>query len=258
MASRFACGFATASFFPAASIAGGDAACAAQCPDAPTALYTMPADRIEDAVSLSGKPYTQLPVAKRYQTSFESTCTCHRDTVASRPKDILNDPTLRKGDVVMTADGFRVYEGGGYGASRERDFVSLSRAGLPKDERATLVAMERSGAGSPPRPRPHWWWPGQEVMSPSTTASRRRRIDRRNQSEPLKRIVMRPRNEPPGGGGACTASIIAFTRASSEALPEDFVIEWLAMRPLEPTVKATPTLPLALSPEESLCRAISA
>ena len=26
----------------------------------------------------------QLPVAKRYQTSFENTCTCHRDTVASR------------------------------------------------------------------------------------------------------------------------------------------------------------------------------
>ena len=103
------------SFFPTASVSGGDAACAAQCPDAPTALYTMSTDRIEDAVSSTGKPYSALPVAKRFQTSFESACTCRRDTVASRANELLHDPTLRKGDVVMTADGFRVYQGEGYG-----------------------------------------------------------------------------------------------------------------------------------------------
>jgi hypothetical protein len=138
------------SFFPTASTAGGDAACAAQCPDAPTALYTMPTDRIEDAVSSTGKLYTQLPVAKRYQTSFENTCTCHRDVVASRAKELLHDTTLRKGDVVMTANGFRVYEGDGYSAATDRDFVQVSHAaGVPKEERATLAAMERASSGSP-------------------------------------------------------------------------------------------------------------
>ena len=78
-------------FFPTASTIGGDAACAAQCPDAPTALYTMPTEHIEDAVSSTGRLYTQLPVAKRYQTSFESTCTCHHDTVASRANEFLHD-----------------------------------------------------------------------------------------------------------------------------------------------------------------------
>ncbi len=137
-------------FFPTASTTGGDAACAAQCPDAPTALYTMPGEHIEEAVSSTGKPYTQLPVAKRYQTSFENTCTCHRDTVASRANQILHDTTLRKGDVVMTADGFKVYEGNGYGAVTQRDFVAVSRAGsVSKEERATLAAMERASAGSP-------------------------------------------------------------------------------------------------------------
>jgi len=137
-------------FFPTASTTGGDAACAAQCPDAPTALYTMPGEHIEDAVSSTGKPYTQLPVAKRYQTSFESTCTCHRDTVASRANEILHDSTLRKGDVVMTADGFKVYEGDGYSAATQQDFVAVSRAaGVSKEERATLAAMERASAGSP-------------------------------------------------------------------------------------------------------------
>ncbi len=142
-------------FFPTASVAGGDAACAAQCPDSPTALYTMPGDSIDDAVSSTGAPYSKLPVAKRYQTSFENTCSCHRESIASHSKDLLRDNTLRKGDVVMTANGFRVYEGDGYGPSGTKDFVSLAKAtGVSKEERATLTAMEKTGAGSPPPAAP--------------------------------------------------------------------------------------------------------
>ena len=143
------------SFFPTASVSGGDVACAAQCPDAPTALYTMSTDRIEDAVSSTGRLYSALPVAKRYQTSFESTCTCHRDSVASHARELLTDTTLRKGDVVMTANGFRVYQGDGYGPTGPRDFVTLSQArSVPKEERAALLAMERASAGSPAPSRP--------------------------------------------------------------------------------------------------------
>ena len=138
------------SFFPTASVSGGEAACASQCPDAPTALYTMPTDRIEDAISSAGVPYSKLPVAKRYQTSFNNTCTCHRGTVATTAvRDLLNDTTLRKGDVVMTGEGFRVYEGGGYGPSSARDFVALSKASLTKSQRASLAEMERASSGSP-------------------------------------------------------------------------------------------------------------
>jgi hypothetical protein len=142
-------------FFPTNSVTGGESACAAQCPDAPTALYTMPSDRIEDAVSSTGAPYSKLPVAKRYQTSFESTCTCHRDVTASHAEELLHDTTLRRGDVVMTAEGFRVYVGDGYGPTGPEDFVALAQArGLPKAERATLTAMERAAAGSPARAAP--------------------------------------------------------------------------------------------------------
>jgi hypothetical protein len=138
------------SFFPAASAAGGEAACAAQCPDAPTALYTMPTDRIEDAVSSTGEPYTKLPVAGRFETRFESACTCHRDIVSSAAKELLKDPTLRRGDIVMTSDGFRVYEGAGDGAARPQDFVTLAKApNVASSQRAELAAMQRSSAGSP-------------------------------------------------------------------------------------------------------------
>ena len=46
---------------------GGDEACASQCPDAPTAFYSMPAgsEKIDDAVSLTGAPYSALPVRNR-------------------------------------------------------------------------------------------------------------------------------------------------------------------------------------------------
>ncbi len=137
-------------FFPTNSVSGGEAACAAQCPDAPTELYTMATDRIEDAVSSSGELYSKLPVAKRYQTNFDNTCTCRSNMTASRADDLLSDSTLRKGDVVMTAGGFRVYVGDAYGPSGPGDFVALSKArNLSKTERATLAAMERSKSGSP-------------------------------------------------------------------------------------------------------------
>ena len=133
-------------FFPTASVVGGEAACAAQCPDAPTALYTMPGDDIDQAVSSTGAPYSKLPVAKRYQTSFDSTCACHGAGFPSHAEEVLRDETLRRGDVVMTANGFRVYQGGGY-SPEASDFVSLAKSRLPRAERAQLAAMERANAG---------------------------------------------------------------------------------------------------------------
>ena len=142
-------------FVPTASAMGGEAACAAQCPDAPTALYRMVGDQIDDAVSPSGARYSKLPVAKRYLTVHDATCACHRDSVISREREILNDPTLRRGDIVMTAEGFRVFEGGGYGPATKSDFVALSQAAnIPRGERAELAAMERAKAGSPARAAP--------------------------------------------------------------------------------------------------------
>jgi hypothetical protein len=135
-------------FFPAAIASAGDAGCASQCPGAPTELYSMTSDRIDDAYSAStGAPYTRLPVAKRYQTERESTCSCHRDGVASTASELAHDDTLRRGDIVMTTDGFRVYEGAGWGASKAQDFVSVSKAGLPREETAQLSAMEHANAG---------------------------------------------------------------------------------------------------------------
>jgi hypothetical protein len=139
-------------FFPSATSAGGDDACAAQCPDAPTARYTEPvgSDRIEDAVSTSGALYTALPVANRYQTTLDSTCRCHRSPTRGYSAAVLNDPTLRRGDVVVTPKGFLVFQGAKTRSITPSDFVALSQArSLPKELRAVLVAMERASASRP-------------------------------------------------------------------------------------------------------------
>ncbi len=53
----------------------------------------------------------------------------------------LNDPTLRSGDVVVTAQGLMVYRGGGGSRHSPRDFVSLAKAG---SKSAQLAAIERA------------------------------------------------------------------------------------------------------------------
>jgi hypothetical protein len=134
-------------FFPSATSSGGDEACAAQCPDAPTARYTEPggSDRIEDAVSTHGELYSALPVADRYQTTLDATCRCRRSFTRDDSASLLNDPTLRKGDVVVTSKGFVVFQGAKTRSITSSDFVALSRErSLPKDLRAALVAIERA------------------------------------------------------------------------------------------------------------------
>jgi hypothetical protein len=135
-------------FFPSVTSSGGDEACASQCPDAPTAFYREPvgSDKIEDAVSLAGAPYSALPVADRSQTSFDETCTCHRSFTRSYLADLLRDRTLRNGDLVMTTKGFTVFKSNKSGSVSAANFVALSQStDVPGNARPELAAMERAG-----------------------------------------------------------------------------------------------------------------
>jgi hypothetical protein len=144
------------SFFPSITAAGGDAACQAQCPDAPTALYLeiLGPDSLEDAVSVSGALYSDLPVAGRYRTVRDNTCACHHDA-AGYMAMLLHDRTLQKGDAVMTPTGIVVYEGGTAGAPRPEDFVALAQdSRLSADVRNSLSKM-RSTSTEPWQPVQH-------------------------------------------------------------------------------------------------------
>ena len=78
--------------------------------------------------------------------SFDNTCTCHRSSVASYIADLLHDRTLRDGDLVMTAKGFRVFKGDKSGVVQPSNFVALSpSSSVAKASGAELKAMESAG-----------------------------------------------------------------------------------------------------------------
>lgn len=81
-----------------------EAACAAACPNAPTALYTLAGRRseLDHAVSLTGQPYAELASANLFRTKRVAHCSCQPDGVAAAPLPIEQDLTLRAGDVVAT------------------------------------------------------------------------------------------------------------------------------------------------------------
>jgi len=69
------------SFFPLPYSGGRGATlgemCQALCPNAEVALYTMPfGGTIDQGVSATGEPYTELPNALKFQQSYESSCSC--------------------------------------------------------------------------------------------------------------------------------------------------------------------------------------
>jgi hypothetical protein len=64
---------------------------------------------IDNAVTDTGKPYSELPNAFRYRNEIVAGCTCNgKDQFGLAPVKIENDPTLRKGDIVAGAGGLMV------------------------------------------------------------------------------------------------------------------------------------------------------
>ncbi|WP_336487178.1 DUF2865 domain-containing protein [Methylobacterium nigriterrae] len=85
------------------------AACAAACPGAATSLYSLPAGEteLERAVSLEGHPYRAAAFANVYRQRRVADCSCQPPGGAP-PLPIVQDLTLRRGDVVATQDSAEV------------------------------------------------------------------------------------------------------------------------------------------------------
>ncbi|AWN48735.1 hypothetical protein DK419_22220 [Methylobacterium terrae] len=148
--------------FPLANLEGHDAlpahaqACAAACPGAETALYTVRAGQeLDRAVSLDGRPYRNLAAAFVYRTRQVSHCGC-RPGEGGYARLLLRDATLRPGDAVAggpgdRALGARVFAGrDGTGAARFVDFrrAAMLSSGARRDLDRTLdvTRLERARA----------------------------------------------------------------------------------------------------------------
>jgi hypothetical protein len=76
---------------------------------------------------------------------------CSRETALTRMSrfaQLLNDSTLRSGDIVVTATGVRVFHGGGACPHKPRDFLALHGAGLPRGQLRMLAGLEVMAPGS--------------------------------------------------------------------------------------------------------------
>jgi Protein of unknown function (DUF2865) len=72
-------------FFPVAYFGAGSRAdtlegiCQSQCPNAKVELYSFPlGGTIDEAVSSTGEPYSDLPNAHKFEQSYNASCSCRR------------------------------------------------------------------------------------------------------------------------------------------------------------------------------------
>lgn len=98
-------------FFPLATTGGNRSSaqqmCEAQCPAAPTRLFFMPGDsELQRAVGADGTPYTSLPNAFRYRTTFDETCSCRQQgqSWANALQQAEAMIAAGRGDVVVNAE----------------------------------------------------------------------------------------------------------------------------------------------------------
>ena len=83
-----------------------DQTCQRMCPASEVSLYTYhnPGEEVAQAVSLNGKPYTELPAAFSYRKALNPSCSCRKpgETWAQALKVNGTDETVAPGDVVVT------------------------------------------------------------------------------------------------------------------------------------------------------------
>jgi hypothetical protein len=113
-------------YFPIAATGNQSraASCNSFCPASDTRVVY--GSNIDDAITESGKPYSELPNAFRYRSELVAGCTCNgKDPTGLASIKIEDDPTLRKGDIVAGSGGLMVAGGG---ADRRGASLTLSPA----------------------------------------------------------------------------------------------------------------------------------
>ncbi len=79
--------------------------CQRQCPAAEVALYSHrnPGEDVNQAMSMTGQPYTALPTAFAYRKEYNSSCSCRRqgESWASALRNIDSRATIETGDILV-------------------------------------------------------------------------------------------------------------------------------------------------------------
>ncbi|MEX0591647.1 MAG: DUF2865 domain-containing protein [Xanthobacteraceae bacterium] len=140
-------------FFPLPRNAGSpsmtpEKVCGAMCPAAQTKVFS--GTNISRAIASDGKNYAGLQNAFVYRDKLVDNCACTtKSTTGVAAIDVENDPTLRRGDVVVTRDGPKVFTGDSRLPHKPSDFVPAEGyKGLPKGVQKQVSELRVSEDGS--------------------------------------------------------------------------------------------------------------
>lgn len=127
--------------------------CQRQCPGTEARLfaYRNPGGDIEQAVAVNGQPYSSLPNALLFKKEFVPSCSCRGAgqswAQALSGAEGAADPTLRKGDIVVTED-------------KAREMAQPRPATPPPAAAAAKPAAPKPAAPRPAAPAPGFAPPG--------------------------------------------------------------------------------------------------
>jgi len=126
------------SYFPVQNRPGMSAAeaCSSFCPASETRVFS--GSKIDYAVARDGQRYTDLPNAFVYRQKLVSGCTCNgKRTGGLAAIPAQTDPTLRPGDIVATAEGFKAFTPNRHA---QAEFTPVDMAKVNKSVRETLAS----------------------------------------------------------------------------------------------------------------------
>lgn len=118
-----------------------DKVCSAMCPAAETKIFS--GTNISRAVANDGKNYSSIKNAFVYREKMIDGCSCSSGaSTGTASLDVEQDPTLRRGDIVVTRDGPKVFTGDSRLPHKPSDFVPAEGyKGLPKSVRQELSGI---------------------------------------------------------------------------------------------------------------------
>lgn len=117
--------------------ASPDNLCKAMCPATPVKVFS--GTLIDNAVAADGMSYARLQNAFVYREKMIPECTCNgMENTGLSNLDPASDPTLQPGDIVVTAEGVKIYRGG----SGQEALVPVNEyRGMPESMRRNLSAI---------------------------------------------------------------------------------------------------------------------
>jgi len=117
--------------------------CSTLCPATATRVFM--GSEIEQASASNGDLYSKLQNALLYRERLVAGCSCNGKDVGNAAIDARSDPTLRKGDIVVTALGPVVFNGTGRVPHQPADFTAAKHhPGLNAELRRQVSSMRIS------------------------------------------------------------------------------------------------------------------